>query len=61
MTGIVHETKELFDFEPTIKFEQKPQILIGDPMRVKSIVLSLIQKAIVKNNLKGQVEVSVSV
>jgi hypothetical protein len=61
MDGIVRKTKELFDCEPALNFEQKPQILFGDKLRVKYIVLCLIQKVIEKNKRKQLVKISVSV
>jgi len=61
MAGIVAETKELFDCEPDLNFEQTLLTLYGDEVRVKYIVLSLIQKVIENSKLKGCVQVSVSV
>jgi hypothetical protein len=61
MAGIVEETKELFDCEPDLNFEQTMLTLYGDEVRIKYIVLSLIQKVVENSKLKGWVQVSVSV
>ena len=61
MAEIVKETKELFDCSPDLNFEQVLLTLNGDKVRVKYIVLSLIQIVLEKSKTKGQVQVSVSV
>ena len=53
MAEIVKETKELFDCSPDLNFEQVLLTLNGDKVRVKYIVLSLIQIVLEKSELKG--------
>jgi hypothetical protein len=52
MTGIMRESEELFGYDPYLNFDSIPKMLIGDEVRIKYIVLCLIQKVLEKNKLE---------
>ena len=52
----MHETMELFDYEPDLHFKKMPKMLLGDSVRIKYIVLCLIQTVIEENKLDGKVQ-----
>jgi hypothetical protein len=56
MAEIKHEAKELFDSEPSLNLVKMPSWLCGDELRVKYIILFLIQKVTEKNKLERSID-----
>ena len=48
---LMKETQEMFDCESEFTCQEMPGVLLADEMRVKYILLSLIQKASTRNEL----------
>ena len=51
---IIKETREMFDCELEFTRKKMPGVLLADEMRVKYILLSLIQKASTRNKLNNK-------
>ena len=60
MDKIVRETKELFDCEVHLTLDKMPKVLSGDEIRMKYILLSLIQKAVERKTDLVMLSVGVS-
>ena len=55
------ETKQFFDYDPSIEFKKNPKVIVGDSNRIRYILSSLIKNSIQRNaESKGRNDVKVT-